>query len=316
MLRRRRVSCLLGLCIAWLLAAPAAIVRGEEAASGPPPEARKAFADGKAAFERGDYEIALQLFQRAALIAPAPSLYYNIGMAYERLGRYQDSAIAFEKYLELADAPQGDEERNFQTNLRARAAANRARARRSPNDPLGNPPRPLIEPPPAPPPNQPPAPQARVEYAPQPYGAYAAPRYVFTAPPLTHQQKLEKATRHRNNGIALTVIGGVFTVAGIGATIWAATTDRLGWTSAERGLVIWGTVSPIVIGVPLLIPGAVAWGKWQGELDKERKRPDDGAAAQKAALDLAAPASSPAATLLSGGLGSRGFVLSTPAVSF
>src|SRR4051812_33899733 len=69
----------------------------DDAPTPPPPEAKKAFLDGKAAYERGEYELALQLFQRAALIAPAPSLYYNIGMAYERLQRYEDSAIAFEK---------------------------------------------------------------------------------------------------------------------------------------------------------------------------------------------------------------------------
>src|SRR6478752_6105048 len=82
---------------------PVGSAQAQEANGGPPPEAKKAFLDGKAAYERGDYEQALQLFQRAALIAPAPSLYYNIGMAYERLMRFVDAAIAFEKYLQLID---------------------------------------------------------------------------------------------------------------------------------------------------------------------------------------------------------------------
>ncbi len=309
MIARTSWSAILGACIAWQLATSGA-ARADAAPPGPPPEAKKAFADGKAAFERGDYEAALQLFQRAILIAPAPSLYYNIGMAYERLSRYEDSAIAFEKYLELADAPQNEDEKTFQANLRARATANRDRAKRAATEPVGRPPAPLVEPPPAPPPvspNQPP----RAQYVPQPYGVYPGARYVFTAPPLTHQQRLDKATRHRNNGIALTIVGSVLTIGGAGATAWAATASAFNADALSRGLAIWGTTVPIIVGVPLLIPGAVAWGKWQGELDREKKRSDDGAAARKAALDLGAP---PVA--LTRGVGTSAVVLSTPAISF
>ncbi len=63
-------------------------------------EAKSAFADGRAAFERGDYERALQMFQRADVLAPAPSLSYNIGKTYEKLGRYKEAVKAFERYLE------------------------------------------------------------------------------------------------------------------------------------------------------------------------------------------------------------------------
>jgi tetratricopeptide (TPR) repeat protein len=265
--------------------------RADEAANGPPPEAKKAFADGKAAFERGDYETALQMFQRAMLIAPAPSLYYNIGVAYERLGRYEDSAIAFETYLREMEAPTNDEERAFQAKLRARAVANRDKARTAPVPPR------RVEPSP-PPPAYPPSYPGYVypTYAPPP--AYMPP----PAPPLTHQQKLFKARRHRNNAIALLAVGSTFFVAGVGLTAWAAAALPVHRTSTSiltgemsddgglaYGLTIWGTASLVVIGLPLAIPGALALAKWQKELTAEMKRPDDGASAAKAALDLAVP---------------------------
>jgi hypothetical protein len=236
--------------------------------SGPPPEAKKAFAAGKAAFEHGDYETALQMFQRAMLIAPAPSLYFNIGVAYERLSRYEDSAIAFETYLREMEAPTTDEERTFQTNLRTRAAANREKARTTPPPPR------RVEP--SPPPAYP-----------STYPGYTYPTYVPPGvgymppppPPITHRQKLDAARRHRNNGIALTVVGGTLMLVGVGLTAWAATSAQFDGDTgivSTRGLVLWGTVSPIIIGVTFFIPGTVALAKWQKELNAELKRPDDG----------------------------------------
>src|SRR5207249_1752529 len=90
------------------------------ASATPLEEAKAAFAAGKVAFERGDYDGALANFQRANLLAPAPSLSYNIGSTYEKLGRYHDAVLAFERYLELAGTPQDDQEREFQTTLKAR----------------------------------------------------------------------------------------------------------------------------------------------------------------------------------------------------
>src|ERR1700690_2952877 len=81
-------------------------------------DAKIAFQAGKDAFERGDYENALQNFSRANQLVPAPSLQYNIGNCQERLAHYQDAAAAFERYLELAGPPSGDDEKNFQEKLR------------------------------------------------------------------------------------------------------------------------------------------------------------------------------------------------------
>src|SRR5262245_31511789 len=84
-----------------------------------PEEAKRAFTDGKAAFDAGDYEKALALFQRADAIAPAPNLSYNIGNCLERMGRFMEAADAFQRYLQLKGAPQDDEDRQFQDKVRA-----------------------------------------------------------------------------------------------------------------------------------------------------------------------------------------------------
>jgi tetratricopeptide (TPR) repeat protein len=268
-------------------------------AEGPPPEAKQAFADGKAAFDRQDYALALQLFERAAMIAPAPSLYYNIGVADERLGRYQDSAFAFEKYLQLIDPPQNDQERTFQDNLRARAAANRVR----PEGPVVDQRAPVAQ---APMPYQPPPPPGDSRY----------PRYYYVPvpvglPPLSHLQKLQRDRRHRNNGIALLTVGSVFFVAGIAATVYVSTINT---DSTSRGFLYWASTAPIVIGATLVIPGAVALGRWQHELNLELKRPDDGAAGARTAIELYAPSKlgAPAAVLAS----PAPAIFSVPVVTF
>jgi len=95
------------------------------ARAAPIDDAKKAFAEGKAAYERGDYETALAAYQRANTILPAPNLYYNIGATYERLGKFQEAALAFDKFFEMAGAPTTDEDKDFQEKLRARAEADR-----------------------------------------------------------------------------------------------------------------------------------------------------------------------------------------------
>ena len=252
----------------------------------PPPEAKQAFADGKTAYERGDFELALQQFQRAALIAPAPSLYYNIGMAYECLQRFEDSALAFERYLQIIEAPQTDDERTFQAQLRDRAIANHARAKKTINE---APPRPLIEPPPS---------RSTVVYV--PYPRYVTPTPYPTPIPTfgpTPQQRLDTALRLRRSGIALTIIGGTFAIAGAGIVGWGVTDSDFGplgsgYTFARAGVVIAGTAL-LLTGVPMLIPGIVYSVRGQGAVSRERKLMNgngDGAAARKASYDLARPA--------------------------
>jgi hypothetical protein len=265
-----------GRLVAGALTAIVSMTSVSARAEGPPPEAKQAFVDGRAAFERGEYAVALQLFERAALIAPAPSLYYNIGVTQEHLDHFEDAAFAFEKYLQLCDPPQNDQERKFQGDLRERATADRARG--------ANPAAPHPQPPPGPmpqPPPQPPGPRyPPYYYVPVPVGAM----------PLSHLERLERDRRHRNNGIALLVVGGVFTLAGAGQVAWTVTTPLIS-DGAARGLSIWAATFPLVVGVTLVIPGAVATPRWQHELNAERRRPPDGAAAARAALEIGAPPS-------------------------
>ena len=92
------------------------LLAARSVAAAPIDDAKRAFSDGKAAFERGDYETALSNYQRANLILPAPNLYYNIGATYEQLGRYHEAALAFDKYFEMAGVPQTDDDRSFQAS--------------------------------------------------------------------------------------------------------------------------------------------------------------------------------------------------------
>jgi tetratricopeptide (TPR) repeat protein len=206
------------------------------AAAAPIDDAKKAFAEGKAAFERGDYETALNAYQRANMILPAPNLYYNIGATYERLGRYQEAALAFDKYFEMAGAPITDEERDFQEKLRARSEADRKR----PNLP----PRPAQ-------PAQPPLPPPVVT-APPPY-----PVQPYYPPGPSRETRLQNARARRTRAIALMAIGVPLTITGIGVLGWAASDSTL--TTGER----WGYgflgVTFGVVGITLWAPGAASF---------------------------------------------------------
>jgi tetratricopeptide (TPR) repeat protein len=68
--------------------------------------ARALYATGKSAFEAGHYEEAEQQFRAAYLLAHAPGLLYNMGMALELAGRPHDAAEALRAYLRAEnDAP-------------------------------------------------------------------------------------------------------------------------------------------------------------------------------------------------------------------
>ena len=51
-----------------------AVLQALPASAAPIDDAKKAFAERNAAFERGDYEVALSAYQRANTILPAPNL--------------------------------------------------------------------------------------------------------------------------------------------------------------------------------------------------------------------------------------------------
>jgi hypothetical protein len=229
------------------------------AVAAPIDDAKKAFADGKAAFERGDYESALASYQRANMILPAPNLYYNIGATYERLGRYQEAALAFDKYFEMVGAPQNDEDRAFQDKLRARADADRRR----PNLP---PPRvqpaPVTQPPVV---QQPPAPQ------PPPPGYYP-PGYYAQTPGPSREVRLRAAKARRTRAIVLMSIGLPLTVAGIGVVGWAAT--RSDATAEGTGIFLGGTA--FIVGVTLWAPGAASFVRSSRDIKNITNEPPPG----------------------------------------
>jgi tetratricopeptide (TPR) repeat protein len=108
---------------------------------------RQHYAAGAAAYERGEYDVALGQFQAAYDAAPSPELWFNIGRCHERLGRWAEAAAAYERYLAgkptVEDAVQ-IRERISDLKLRAHEAARLAQP----------------APPPAPAPTTPPPPRS------------------------------------------------------------------------------------------------------------------------------------------------------------
>jgi hypothetical protein len=227
-------------------------------------DAKAAFAVGKQAFERGEYEMALAQFQKAEALAPAPSLLYNIGRTYEALGRFREAAQMYDKYLEQVGPPKNDQEKEFQNNLAAKSAADKQRPDRGASEP--KPPQQQYAPPP--PQYQQPYPYG---YQPQPYPYYGygmAP----VAPVQTKQQQIETMRGRRGRGIALTVIGAVLFVAGVSLAAASATCGTFD-TGCQGGLIAGGVIV-LIAGPPLFIPGAVSWAKSQRKLDELAKMPD------------------------------------------
>lgn len=129
------VCCLAVLAVLSLgLAAPAH-------AEKPVEQAKREFAAGRSAFDSGDYELAIKRFASAEAIAPSPVLSYNIGLAYERLGRDGEAVQSFSKCLEaLLVAPKLD--RRLHQNAKQHLVDARAREARRKPPAVANPPKP------------------------------------------------------------------------------------------------------------------------------------------------------------------------------
>lgn len=63
-------------------------------------EARALFTDGNQRLNAGDFEGALERFQRAYVLFPNPKILLNIGTTYRELGRSAEAANAYARYLE------------------------------------------------------------------------------------------------------------------------------------------------------------------------------------------------------------------------
>lgn len=223
--------------LTWTVAALVIIVVAAPVAAAPIDDAKRAFSEGKVAFERGDYETALTSYQRANMILPAPNLYYNIGVTYERLGRFQEAALAFDKYFEMAGAPQNDEDRAFQAQLRTRTENDRKQQdlpQRTAQAPQAPPQQVIVQ-------QRPPQWYGQPQYIPVPQGP---PREV----------RLEQARARRARAIALIAIGGALCAGGIIATGYYGGADGL--DGASRGVGVWLGASAFIVGVTLWAPGA------------------------------------------------------------
>src|SRR6266700_7204175 len=92
--------------VAALLAALAAVVRADD----PDTEvARRAFRDGSEQYAAGRYEEAIASFRKGAQARPSPAFDYNIGRAYDRMGRWDDAIVFYQRALDAepssSDAP-------------------------------------------------------------------------------------------------------------------------------------------------------------------------------------------------------------------
>jgi len=230
------------------------------ARAAPIDDAKKAFAEGKAAFERGDYEAALSAYQRANMILPAPNLYYNIGATYERLGRFQEAALAFDKYFEMAGAPTTDEDKDFQNKLHERAEADRKKQ----NAPVQKQPQ-----------QQPPVQQPPVQQGPyyqQPYYQQPPPGYFMRPAGPSREVQLQTAKSRRTRAIVLMAIGVPMTIAGVSVLAWAVAPSVNLSFGEEWGYGFLGFTFAVV-GVTLWAPGAASFVKSSRDI-KELSKPE------------------------------------------
>jgi tetratricopeptide (TPR) repeat protein len=68
-------------------------------ADGADQQARTSFEAGKAAYDNGDYAVALVQFERAYALSRRSLLLYNIGLAHDRLQHEERALESFEAYL-------------------------------------------------------------------------------------------------------------------------------------------------------------------------------------------------------------------------
>jgi hypothetical protein len=91
---------------------PAAIASERDAS------ARQHFAHGREAYDRGDFQTALESFQGAYGISQHPKLLYNVGLASQKLGLVTDAIAAYESYLAWGQGDRAEEVRGRVAALR------------------------------------------------------------------------------------------------------------------------------------------------------------------------------------------------------
>jgi tetratricopeptide (TPR) repeat protein len=157
---------------------------GPAAVPPPPPADQAALDQAKAHFEAGrnaylakDYPGSIREFKAAQALRPSPILDYNIGLAYEGMGRPRAAAKFYHRYLEGKPDAQNRAEVEQKIGALEQQANNDAAAAQQNNQPP--PPSATVEEGPAPPPVQ----QPQYQYANDPYGSYGQPYQQQPPPP-------------------------------------------------------------------------------------------------------------------------------------
>lgn len=125
-MKHPRISCILLLWSSLLFAADFTSCTyahaEDDQAHGNDAAARDAFAAGRTAYERGDFDSALEHYEHALALSKRPELLFNIGRAADSDGQARRALVAYEGYLSAVPAA---DNRSF---VEARVARLRAAA--------------------------------------------------------------------------------------------------------------------------------------------------------------------------------------------
>lgn len=95
-----------------------AVLLASRLATAAPTDAAKAlFMEGSAAYERGNYLVAIEKFDAAWQLDPKPALLYNKAGAQERAGRWADARDTLQRYLDVCSPDEVDAIRARVKNL-------------------------------------------------------------------------------------------------------------------------------------------------------------------------------------------------------
>jgi tetratricopeptide (TPR) repeat protein len=108
---------LLAMLLGVALSGVSAVALAQATASSDDEVARNLFQAGKAAYESGNYEDALEFFEKAHARSHRPQLLFNVGQAADRLRDDQKALTAFRAYL--AALPDAENREEVENRIRA-----------------------------------------------------------------------------------------------------------------------------------------------------------------------------------------------------
>lgn len=113
----------------WLALLGAAVVCLSVASGASAQDARALFQQGQAAYQAGEYESAIEAWERAYAMDPRPALQYNLAQAYGRLARVEEESASLRLYIAgaLAAGTASDDSQIVSARARLSAIADRIR---------------------------------------------------------------------------------------------------------------------------------------------------------------------------------------------